>query len=102
MPEDGRRLGIDYSRITSWPGTTAGIGGAVRTTQREAWVNFTESSGAVRCYRIQLDLFPDIPELAFVPSILGQDILARWRTIHEPASGQLHARALSADFTMRL
>ena len=102
MPRDGRRLGVDYSRITSWPGTASGIGGAVRTARRVSWVYFTETAGAVRCYRLQLDLLPDIPELAGVPSLLGQDILSRWRTIHEPARGQLHARVNSADFTLRI
>ena len=65
------------------------------------WVSFTETNRVTRHYPLVVEVMPDIPNLAELPSILGQDILSRWRTIHNPTRGQLYATVLSADLSLR-
>ena len=102
MPKDGRRLGVDYSSIKSWPHKSWGIGGFVNTAKQWVWVYFTESNEVTRYYRLLIDIMPDIESLQWAPSLLGQDILARWRVVHEPASELLRVTVRSADLTLRL
>lgn len=70
--------------------------------RQRAWVYFTEESGVVRAYDLSIGIMPDIEELRRLPSLLGQDILARWRVVHEPASELLRVTVRSADVTIRL
>ncbi len=68
-------------------------------SHRKAWARFIEDNGTARYYRVDVVIMPDTPKLYGLPSLLGQDILSRWRTTHSPAEGQLHAAVLPADLT---
>ena len=87
MPTDGRRLRIDYGALTGRKVPIRGVSGSIITTKRPALIFFTEDTGKVRVYRIQIDIMPDEPELYGLHSLLGQDILSRWRTVHDPTRG---------------
>ena len=101
MPQDGHWLGMDYTRIKRWDSPTRGVGGSVRAARRRAQVWFTEDSGVVRQYSLLIDIMPDLESLQGLPSLLGQDILAHWRVVHEPASELLRITVRSADRTIR-
>ena len=102
MPADGRDLGIDYSQLTGRKVKIGGVGGSVEAVRQQALVLFTEDTGRVRLYRVRIGIMPDLDELRKVPSLLGQDILSRWRTVHDPMGERLHATVLSADRTLRI
>ena len=46
-------------------------------------------------------VMPDQEDLRGTPSAVGQDILSRWRFLHDPAAGELLGTVLSADWTVR-
>ena len=50
---------------------------------------------------IDVVVMPDQEDLRGVHSALGQDILSRWRVLHDPAAGALLGTVLSADWTVR-
>ena len=101
MPTDGRRLGIDYGTLTGRKVNIRGVSGSIDIIKRAAFILFTEDVGKVRLYRILIDIMPDETELHGLHSLLGQDILSRWRTVHDPTRGRLQATVLSADRTLR-
>ncbi len=101
-PEDGRALGVDYSSITDWRTSMRGIGGSARSAPRRVWLHFREDDGTIRRYQLEVALLEDASGSEWVPSLLGQDVLRRWRTVHDPAVGALHARVRTADATARV
>ena len=102
MPRDGRSLGIDYRRITKWKHRIFGVSGSIKATKRRARIRFTEDNGTTREYSLLVDILPNVRRLKDVPSVLGQDILSRWRTVHSPSERQLHATVLEADLTIQV
>ncbi len=100
MPTDGRRLGIDYSSLTGRKVSIRGVSGSIDSIKRPVLVLFAEDTGRVRLYRIEMDIMPDDPGLHGIPSLLGQDILSRWRTVHDPTRGRIQATVISADRTL--
>lgn len=100
MPTDGLRLGIDYGSLTGRKVSISGVSGDIECTKCSVFVFFTEDNGKVRIYRIQIDIMPDVPKLHPMHSLLGQDILSRWRTVHDPTRGRLQATVISADRTL--
>ena len=100
MPTDGLRLSIDYGSLTGRKVSISGVSGNIECTKCSVLAIFTEDNGKVRIYRIQIDIMPDVPELHRMHSLLGQDILSRWRTVHDPTRGQIQATVKSADLTL--
>jgi hypothetical protein len=60
---------------------------------------FTEDNGTVRQYNILVSIMPNVSAMLNMPSLLGQDIISRWRTVHDPTGGVLQATVVSADAT---
>ena len=89
MPRDGRSLSIDYSSITDWDDRIFGVSGSIKSTSRQAVIRFTEDDGMPHYYYMDVDILPDVRRIRNVPSILGQDILYHWETIHDPSRGRL-------------
>ncbi len=100
MPTDGHRLGIDYSTLTGRKVSIRGVSGSIDSIKRPVFILFTEDRGKVRLYRILIDIMPDETKLHGLHSLLGQDILSRWRTVHDPTRERVHATVLSADRTL--
>ena len=100
MPADGHRLFIEYDALSGERASVIGVGGSIRSTLSSALIYFTKNTGKVRLYRTRVTIMPDQPALRRLPSLLGQDILSRWRTVHDPGRGILQATALSADRTL--
>ena len=102
MPSDGRSLGIDYSQLTGEVVLIGGVSGFIEATRRRAHILFTEEDDETyRLYDIDVVVLPYLEDLRGVPSVVGQDILSRWRVLHEPTAGTLLATVLSADWTVR-
>ena len=99
LPYDGRRLGVDYSRLAGPLSQTHGLGGSVESVSVPAALVFAEDNGVHRVYEFMVDVMPDTPALQEMPSLLGQDILAHWRLTHSPSEGLLQAEVLSAHDT---
>lgn len=99
MPIDALRPGIDYTAL-SGSAAGLGIGGYPRMFQEEAAAVFLEGTRALHMYFIQVGIPSYTPEIADVPSLLGRDVLDRWRMHYNPATGSLTFKVNSADRTL--
>lgn len=101
MPSDAKNLGIPYDRLEG-NHECGGIGGTVRSFVERAILVFTSPNRMLYGYDLELDIMPGDPGMEDVPSLLGRDILDRWRIIYDPLKSGLRAKPRSADITIDL
>lgn len=99
MPADGVRIGLDYGNLTGQRVNSIGIGGESRPHLIRALTTFTEENGRQRTYVIYLLVYPEDPVLDQLDSLLGRDVLNRWRMRYDPHSPRLSFTVVSADHT---
>jgi hypothetical protein len=103
MPNDGRRMRVDYSKLTK-EDHSIGSAGASLDFLCDGVVVFTEIGIVEYEYKIELRLTkpdPEIPELLTLPSLLGRDIINRWQTTFDPTAMRISANVLSCDREIR-
>jgi len=100
MPADGFRLGIDYKRLRRLD-TYTGIGGDAQIHPEEALITFSETR-FVYTYNVKVGISAAISDLMKAPSLLGRDIINRWRMIYDPAKNTISFKVGSADFTHKI
>ncbi len=97
MPADARTIGVDFAEFANHPPFNSfGIGGQVPTYPEPARVAFVDSNG-LRLYRYDTTVLIHHPtvEAMHVPSLLGRDIIDRWKTTYEKP--RLSAEVISSD-----
>ena len=95
MPLDAQRMGIDYGMLEKEV-STFGIGGEAENFIESAYLAFV-GDDALYGYEIALHICKPAEELMTIPSLLGRDIIDRWRvTYYKPAS-ELLADVISSD-----
>lgn len=99
MPLDGMRMGIDYAGL-SGDAESVGIGGISRNFVEPAIIVFSEPRHNLFVYMIQLQICSPFPDILNIPSLLGRDILDRWRMTYNPSKRYLAFKVLSADYTV--
>ena len=102
MPTDGTRLGIDYNTLTGPQANTYGSGGNSKPHKYRSLISFTEENKRQRTYSIDLFIYPQDPDLDILDSLLGRDVLNRWRMRYQLNNGRLEFTVVSADFTRRI
>jgi hypothetical protein len=100
MPADGLRLGIDYARLHP-PQIYTGIGGDTKIHSELALVTFSEAR-FVYTYNVKIGLSAALSDLMRAPSLLGRDIINRWRMTYDPKRGVVNFKVASADFTHKI
>lgn len=98
-PIDGIRVNLDYSQLTG-DSESIGTSGLSHSFVESAFVVFSEPKHFLYVYRINLHIAPVDPEIMTLPSILGRDILDRWRMTYSPQKNNLVFKVLSADMTL--
>lgn len=101
MPLDGQRIGVDYSTLTGGV-STVGVGGYAQMFEESGAAVFLEGSTTLHLYFIKVSIASYTPEIADVPSLLGRDVLDRWRMHYNPSTGSLTFKVNSADRTLRI
>ncbi len=94
-PQDGRRMGLDYSKL-SGSEESGGIGGVQNNFLEPAVVVFTEPGRRLVTYVIELRISPPGVDET-LNSLLGRDIIDRMRMIYNPSAGQLTFTVKDAD-----
>ena len=89
MPQDGTRLQINYDRL-SFDGTASGVGGIVNRSVVDASILFY-SDQALYGYRINLVICEPHDDLMALPSLLGRNVIDRWRVIYDRPNSILSA-----------
>ena len=99
MPMDGALFGIDYSRLTN-TSLSLGIGGLSKDYVEPAVIAFVEDNKTLHAFSIDLILSSPSPDIMTVPSLLGRNILDRWRITYWPAGATLVADVISSDLAI--
>ena len=101
LPSDGVRMGIDFTRLTRET-ESVGVGGITRNYLEEAIIVFSEPKRFLYIYMVDLELSPPSPDIMDLPSLLGREILDRWRMIYDPAKKRLSFEVRTADVVIPL
>ncbi len=99
-PHDADSMGIPYDLLES-PGQVLGIGGASQYFREPAYLIFSnESEEPYYGYRVDVRVAAHTATNMAVPSLLGWDLLGRWRVDCDRAAARLQFTVHSADFTV--
>ena len=102
LPADGLRIGLDYGTLTPSPIPSVGIGGVSRSYTEESIVLFSEPGKALYLYEVALEIVGPDDHIMDIPSLLGRDILNRWRMDYSPTTDELTFQVITADHTIPL
>lgn len=100
-PIDGVRLNIDYGQL-SGDAESIGTSGLSHDFIEPAVVIFSEPKRFLYVYNITLRIAPYDVEIIDLPSLLGRNILDRWRMTYNPPKKSLLFKVVSADVTVPL
>ena len=97
-PEALEDLGVKVQAITQLPKSEiAGIGGSITVYEAQGFLAFQDGD-TVHLYQRPFSIF-DPEDPPDVPSILGRDVLERWRMVYARAQGVLEFDVLDSDYT---
>ena len=100
MPTDAIKMRINHSTLIK-PTVVGGIGGDAVCFQETAVLVFDESNRNLTRYYFIKIMIPEVhPDLMRMPSVLGRDILDRWRMNYDPSRTGLKFTVRSADHTI--
>ena len=94
MPLDGERLGLDYSLLSKQVAST-GVGGISQDFELDAAIMFRDSS--LHVYEMTLIVMTPKQGLNGVPSLLGRNILNRWRLVFDYPKQVLTAHIVTSS-----
>ena len=100
LVDDTLLMGVDYSNLTLGQRMSVGIGGTARHFVEPAIVTFSEPRRYLHVYEIDLAIVQFNQDLTRMPSLLGRDILDRWRMTYNPEKKRLSFHVWSADHTI--
>ena len=101
MPGDARKLGVPFDLLEG-DHECGGIGGTIHSFPERAILVFTDPQVMLFGYEIEIAIMPDGSGMEEVPSLLGRDVIDRWRVTYDPHGVGLRARPRSADITIPL
>ncbi len=101
MPADALKIGLDYQALVN-PAVVGGIGGEADCFKEAALLAFDEPNRSlIHYYSITIMIPEFLPALMKTPSILGRDVLDRWRMSYDPGKSGLKFTVRSADLTRK-
>lgn len=99
MPADSNRMALPWPRLRM-SGLAIGVGGAVREFSEPAALAFRDTDGGTYVYRLNISIMPPSTIMGDIPSLLGRDILNRWRMVYDPSIDELSFEVHTADRTL--
>ena len=99
MPADGRLLKLDYGHLVG-DVPTVGLGGTCHTFEERAMIVFTEPGKKAYVYDIKVLIPSPNAENDIFPSLLGRDVIRRWRTVIDPVKSKITFTVRSADLVI--
>ena len=97
MPADAQTLAVDYDALQN-RAASVGLGGAVDLFKEPARLAFAGSGGVMYGYEINRSVYPagDRGSLT-LPSLLGRNVIDRWRVTYDRSASELTADVVSYD-----
>ena len=104
MPVDGLPIEISYDQLEeSSKHATSGIGGSSDSFLEQAYVIFADVEENVAYgYEIGLAIIPPEDWNQNTPSLLGRDIMKRWRIVFDQSENELLVNVRSCDRELSL
>lgn len=96
MPKYTAALGIDTGNLTPTPHLVNSVGGDTRIYQVRVSITFADREN-LYVYRAELAIAEPGRHNRGLPSLLGRDILNRWRLRYDAPANALEAEVDSAD-----
>ena len=96
MPLDAKRLKVDCTKLTVTD-DSIGVGGKSIDFVTPAVLIIPDDQTTAHAYQLNLRIPQDKPDLQTVPSLLGRDVINRWRMIYHPSNNELTAQIISSD-----
>ena len=96
---DSNRMALPWPRLRM-SGLAIGVGGAVREFSEPAALAFRDTDGGTYVYRLNISIMPPSTIMGDIPSLLGRDILNRWRMVYDPSIDELSFEVHTADRTL--
>ena len=96
-PRDGIQAGIPFGRLRDGV-TVGGIGGQSTYYEEPAILMFTDDAeGQTYAYHVVVDIAKPEDVSDEIPSLLGRDIIDRWRMVYDRTDDVLEFTVRSAD-----
>lgn len=96
MARDVSAIGIDETQLDDELGLVT-VGGEAPVFLEPAFVQFTDAGASrVYAYRIVIAIATSASTM-HIPSLLGRDVINRWRIDYHPTAGALTGEVISAD-----
>jgi len=99
MPIDSLRLDVQFGDLENET-EGVGVGGSMRIFEEPAILAFVDPPHTVHLYEFGLKIVLDNPKIRDLPSLLGRDILHRWKMEYYPTEKHLKFDVQSADRTI--
>ena len=87
MPADSKKLGIDFKSLTDQI-TSEGIGGVAQGFKELTVLSFSDNRH-IYSYLLKIQISAPTVHNHRFPSLLGRDILKRWRFVMDPIKKQV-------------
>ncbi len=94
-------MGVDFTLLANQTESIGTAGVSFNFTER-ASVVFTDPGRVMYVYHIDLEIAEPDPAIIALPSLLGREILDRWRMLYDPPSNRLLFTVRSADINVAL
>jgi hypothetical protein len=102
MPTEAFALGVGYTLLDD-PFEVTTVGGTSAMFVELAEFIFTDADArALYVYRVMLAIAPPSIEITHLPSLLGRDIINRWRIDYHPTASELRCEVITADEMIEL
>ena len=98
-PDAGIRMGCPFDRLTT-PAEFVSAGGTHVYYRELAVIGFHDDESMQREFEIELYVGKPHPVTNGLDSLLGRDVLNRWRIVYDPTDSALEIFVRSADHTM--
>jgi hypothetical protein len=101
MPPDSGKLGVDFNVLGN-PVISRTVGGPAKGYVEQAVVAFRDTDKKrIYAYEIDIQIFESTKDNDKLPSLLGRDILNRWRLVLDHSKGRFQCTPTSWSFSMR-
>jgi hypothetical protein len=100
MPADSRKLGINFGTLRN-PVTSEGIGGPAKGFNEQAVLSFSDRRH-IYSYLVDVELSAPSAHNFKFPSLLGRDIIDRWRFVLDRQKGQVSFTPRKRDLRQKI
>lgn len=97
-PADAIRAGVPFNDLRN-RARYSGIGGSSPYFREQALLLFDDEE-QTHIYQLNLLIAEPNESNGTLPSLLGRDVINRWRIEYDPTNNRLECTARSADYTM--